>query len=177
MVCAAPPLGELSSPVRGRYHGGGRRRRCRLPGRPPSWHRDRAVSPLALRLTPTLLLLATSCSSVYEITFAVTLADDVSVPPGAFIAFVAAEGADIASLTARAQIPVTQGVRNYQGRTTVCCAPEPTVHLHAFIDFDGDRMLDPDEPRGADPNNPAKLTDTTKAYRSAVVITRPPSAP
>lgn len=135
------------------------------------------MSPLVLRLSPTLLLLASSCSSVYEITFHVTLAEDVTVPRGAFIAFIAAEGAAVAEHTARAQIPVTHGVRTYQGRTTVCCAPEPTVHLIAFIDADGDRVLDADEARGADPTNPVTLTDTTTAYRSAIVITRPPQTP
>ena len=134
-----------------------------------------AVHRLAKRLAPALLLLVTSCSAVYEVIFRVSLAEDVTVPTGAFIAFAAVEGNAGADVTAHTQIPATHGVRGYQGKTNVCCAPEPTVSLHAFIDLDGDRVLDPDEPRGADPTNPIRLTDTSAAHRTEFVIMRPPA--
>ncbi len=129
---------------------------------------------LARCLLCALSLLATSCSSVYEIVFHVSLADDVEVPGQVFVAFLVVEqGMTIETSSARSQIPVTQGVRGYTGKGTVCCAPNPKVELHAFIDLDGDRKLDPDEPHGADPNNPVTLTDNTTAYRSQIVLTRP----
>lgn len=132
-----------------------------------------AVPRLALCLAPALLLFATSCSAVYEVIFRVGLAEDVTVPPGVFIAFAAVEADEGAEVTARTQIPATHGVRGYQGKTNVCCTPDPTVSLHAFIDLDGDRVLDPDEPRGADPTNPVRLTDTSAAYRTEFVIMQP----
>lgn len=129
---------------------------------------------LARCLLCALSLLTTSCSSVYEILFQVSLADDVEVPPQVFIAFAIVEGGmSLENTSARAQIPVTQGVRGYTGKGSVCCSPNPTVELHAFIDLDGDRKLDSNEPRGADPNNPITLTDLESAYRSQIVLTRP----
>lgn len=129
---------------------------------------------LARCLLCALTLLATSCSSVYGIVFHVSLADDVEVPGQVFIAFLTVErGMTIENSSARAQIPVTQGVRGYTGKSTVCCSPNPKLDLYAFIDLDGDRKLDPDEPRGADPNNTVELTDMKTAYRSQIVLTRP----
>jgi hypothetical protein len=129
---------------------------------------------LARCLLCALSLLATSCSSVYEILFQVSLADDVAVPPQVFIAFAIVErGMSLESSSARSQIPVTHGVRGYTGKGSVCCSPNPTVDLYAFIDLDGDRKLDGDEPRGADPNNPVTLSDLQSAYRSQIVLTQP----
>lgn len=129
---------------------------------------------LARCLLCALSLLATSCSSVYEIVFHVSLADDVEVPPQVFVAFMIVDrGMTLENSSARSQIPVTQGVRGYTGKGSVCCAPNPTVDLYAFIDLDGDRKLDADEPRGADPRNPVTLSDATAAYRSQIVLTRP----
>jgi hypothetical protein len=136
-----------------------------------------AVHDLALRLAPALLLLATSCSSAYEVVFRVSLAEDVTVPPGVFIAFAVIESSTADQITAHVHVPATHGVRAYQGRSNVCCAPDPTVLLHAFLDLDGDRVLDPDEPRGAEPRNPVRLTDADAAFRSEFVIMRPPDAP
>jgi len=136
------------------------------------WHPFPAV--LARCLLCALSLLASSCSSAYEIVFHVSLADDVEVPPQVFVAFLIVErGMSVDSASARSQIPVTHGVRGYTGKGSVCCSPSPTVDLYAFIDLDGDRKLDADEPRGADPKNPVTLSDATAAFRSQIVLTRP----
>lgn len=131
-----------------------------------------AVPRLAVRLAPALLLLVTSCSAAYEVVFRVSLAEDVTVPAGVFIAFAAIEPNAGGEITAHTHIPATHGVRGYQGKANVCCTPDPVVTLHAFVDLDGDRTLDADEPRGADPTNPVRLTDTSAAYRTEFVIMR-----
>ncbi len=130
----------------------------------------------SLLLPVTLLAALASCSDAHDVAFRVTLAGDVPVPPGVFIAFVIAEGTPVEGATAKSQVPVTQGVRTYQGKSSICCKPAPTVELFAFIDLDGDRQLDFDEPRGADPKNPVTLADGSTAYSSAIVITLAPTA-
>lgn len=122
-------------------------------------------------------MLASSCSSSHEVRFRVQLAQDVEIPPKANVAFVVqtygAQGeGDIATegWSGRVQVPANQGMRTYQGKASECCAPSPVVSLHAFIDFDGDRTLDPDEPRGSDPAGKVTLGETE--YRAQIVITR-----
>lgn len=137
-----------------------------------TWHRREAL--LARCLLCALSLLVTSCSSVYQIVFHVSLADDVEAPGQVFLAFLIVEhGMTIENSSSRSHVSMTQGVRGYTGKGSMCCSPSPTIDLYAFIDLDGDRKLDFDEPRGADPNNPVQLTDMTTAYRSQIVLTLP----
>lgn len=124
-------------------------------------------------------MLSASCSSSHDLRFLVQLAQDVEVPPKANVAFVvqsygtngdgeiAAEG-----WTGRVQVPANQGMRSYRGRASECCTPNPVVSLHAFVDFDGDRTLDPDEPRGSDPAGKVTLDEATSEYSAQIVITR-----
>lgn len=124
-------------------------------------------------------MLASSCSDSYDLRFAVQLAHDVEIPVGATIGFVVIEHsntrmdpADPTTWSARVQVPANQGMRSYQGKANECCAPNPVVSLHAFVDIDGDRRLDPDEPRGSDPAGPVTLGKDGKEYRASIVITR-----
>ncbi|MBC8067535.1 MAG: hypothetical protein IAG13_04305 [Deltaproteobacteria bacterium] len=117
-----------------------------------------------------VVLAAGSCSASYEVEFHVTLGDGIQAPPGTNIAFVVAHGQPLAEAISRSSVPIEAGKRQYLGKGSACCAPEPTVSLLAFVDRDGDNVMDADEPSGVDPRNPITLTDTQHAFRSDIVI-------
>ena len=99
------------------------------------------------------LLVGVACSYVYEVHFVVRLASGVSTTTGALVL----EIEDPHGAEQRVVLPLTSSANPHTGTVSICCAPNPTVNLYAFIDLDGDQLRGPTEPFGAYAHNPVQL--------------------
>ncbi|MCA9708474.1 MAG: hypothetical protein KDK70_21670 [Myxococcales bacterium] len=120
------------------------------------------------------LLVLGSCSASYRVRFEVTLAPGLDVPEGASVVAMALEyDGPLSSAVGGKSTKASADRRVYTLEEGVCCAPDPKVRLHAFLDLDGDGQWSEGEPHGADPRNPIVLRDPKEVFASSIEIAAP----
>lgn len=133
-------------------------------------------SPTAPILLSLVAMLTAACSSSYLVEMTLTIDDSVAIAEGDVLMMVATESAPIKPDESSADAPwgqlgdpifLVEGERLIQDKTSVCCAPEPTVYVYAFIDQNNSGAFEAGEPYAADPRNPIKLDDD---YRTELTL-------
>ena len=131
------------------------------------------------RLICLLPLILTGCSYAYEVSYTVSVASEAGEVSGPVVLVLSEHHSGTGTQYDDIQVhPLTPGSDTVKGKMGICCAPDPTVSLWAFVDSNSNNTWDPSEARSVDPRGVFVLKDnTTTTLRIAAPVEKLQSGP
>lgn len=131
------------------------------------------------RLICLLPLLLTGCSYAYQVSYTVTVASEAGEVRGPLVLVLSEHHSGTGTQVDEIQVhPLTSQSETVTGKMGICCAPDPTVSLWAFVDSNSNNTWDPSEARSVDPRGVFVLKeDTSTTLRIAAPVEKVQSGP
>lgn len=119
------------------------------------------------RLICLLPLILTGCSYAYEVSYSVTVTSTAEGSTGPVVLVLSEHHIGTGTQNDELQVHTLSPESNtVKGKMGICCAPDPTVSLWAFVDSNSNNTWDPTEARSVDPRGVFVLKEDTSTTLS-----------
>lgn len=126
------------------------------------------------RLACLLPLILTGCSYAYEVVYTVNVTSTTGTATGPLVLVLSEHHAGTGTQSDDLQVQSLSPEYTVTGKMGICCAPDPTVSLWAFVDTNRNMIWDVDEAKATDPRGVFILKDNTTTTLSIALKPLPP---